>query len=154
MRSGETAPRASHAPTSPVLSAGMILRHASTTLPQLGRYAIVSALALALDFAVFLALNDTFGYPTLAGVIGYSVGIGLHFLLSRRFVFAAGRSPKAAHRLFGEFVASGLVGLAVTAAVIALATGTFGLAPIAAKVLAAGASFLGVFLIRRTIVFA
>jgi len=123
-------------------------------LPQLGRYAIVSALALALDFAVFLALNDIFAHPTLAGVIGYAAGIGLHFLLSRRFVFAAGRSPKAAQRLFGEFVASGLVGLAVTAAVIALATGAFGLAPIAAKVLAAGASFLGVFLIRRTIVFA
>jgi hypothetical protein len=38
--------------------------------------------------------------------------------------------------------------------VIAVATVEFGLAPIYAKLLAAGASFIGVFLIRRTVVFA
>jgi len=73
--------------------------------PQLSRYAAVSALALGLDFAVFLALNSAIG------------------------------------------------GLALTAAVIAVATG-MGVSPILAKVMAAGASFLGVYAIRRTIVFA
>jgi putative flippase GtrA len=134
-------------------SAEPLLQHALAVAPQFGRYALVSALALALDFAVFLALNDTIGHATLSGVIGYGAGIILHFLLSKRFVFEP-TSGKAAHRLFAEFVASGLVGLAVTAGIIALATGTFGLAPIVAKVLAAAGSFIGVFLIRRTVVFA
>ena len=123
-------------------------------LPQLSRYAIVSAMALALDFAVFLSLNAAFGHPTLAGVIGYGCGIVLHYFLSRHFVFNAMRSKKSAHRLFTEFVASGLIGLAVTAVVIAVATGPLGLSPIIAKILAAGGSFIGVFLIRRTVVFA
>jgi putative flippase GtrA len=130
-----------------------LFRRASAIVPQLSRYAVVSALALVLDFSVFLALNGTIGHATLSGVIGYGAGIVLHFVLSRRFVFHA-RTEKAAHRLFAEFIGSGLVGLAVTAGVIALATGVLGFSPITAKVLAAGASFIGVFLIRRTVVFA
>jgi putative flippase GtrA len=129
-----------------------LLRH--EMLPQLARYILVSGVALVLDFTVFLALNSSIGHATISGVVGYAAGIVLHYLLSRYFVFGASQTPKAAHRLFAEFVASGIVGLAVTAAVIALATGSFGLAPIAAKALAVGASFVGVFLIRRTIVFA
>ncbi len=123
-------------------------------LPQLSRYAIVSVLALAADFSVFLGFNATFGLPTLAGVIGYSCGIVLHYFLSRNFVFNAMHSHKSAHRLFSEFVASGLIGLTATAAVIALAITYLGLSAISAKILAVGASFVGVFLIRRTIVFA
>jgi putative flippase GtrA len=123
-------------------------------VPQLSRYTIVSVLAFALDFAVFLALNGLFGYPTVAGVAGYSCGIVLHYFLSRHFVFFAARSQKSMHRLFTEFVASGLIGLAVTAGVIALATGRLGISAITAKIVAVVASFVGVFLIRRTIVFA
>jgi putative flippase GtrA len=121
--------------------------------PQLSRYAAVSALALGLDFGVFLALNGAIGHPTLAGVVGYACGIVLHYQLSRRFVFATAASAKSARRRFGEFVASGLIGVAVTAAVIAAATG-MGTSPILAKAMAAGASFIGVYAIRRAIVFA
>ncbi len=121
---------------------------------QLSRYAAVSALALALDFGVFLGLNAIIAAPTLAGVVGYGCGIILHYHLSRRFVFDIAGSTKSAQRLFSEFAASGVIGLAVTAGVIAAATGLFGLAPIAAKACAAVASFVSVFIIRRTIVFA
>src|ERR1700704_3672639 len=64
--------------------------------PQLSRYAAVSALALGLDFGVFLALNGAMGHPTLAGVVGYACGIVLHYQLSRRFVFANAASAKSA----------------------------------------------------------
>jgi putative flippase GtrA len=122
-------------------------------LPQLLRYSLVSGLALAVGFAAFMALNGAIGHPTLSGVIGYGAGIVLHYFISRRFVFDA-RGVKAAHRLFVELAARGIVRLLATAAVIAVATAEFGLAPIYAKLLAAGASFIGVFLIRRTVVFA
>lgn len=122
-------------------------------VPQLSRYALVSALALGLDFSVFLALNSAIGHATISGVVGYACGIVLHYQLSRLFVFAPAASEKSAHRRFVEFIASGLVGLAVTAVVIAAGTG-LGLSPIVAKVMAAGASFLGVYAIRRTVVFA
>jgi putative flippase GtrA len=123
-------------------------------IEQISRYAFVSGLALGLDFGVFLALNGLIALPTLSGVVGYCCGIVLHYHLSKRFVFDTTRSQKSTQRLFSEFVASGVIGLAVTAGVIAVATGAFGLEPIVAKALAAMASFIGVFTIRRMVVFA
>ncbi len=123
-------------------------------VPQLGRYTVVSAAALALDFAVFLGLMDAGVGPTPAGVLGYAVGLALHYALSARFVFDTDRAGQPAARLFGEFVLSGIAGIAITAAVIAAATGLAGLPAIVAKALAVGASFLAVFLLRRQIVFA
>jgi len=51
-------------------------------LPQFSRYTLVSALALVLDFTVYLlfAAGGTTG--ALAGAIGYACGLALHYLLS------------------------------------------------------------------------
>jgi len=122
-------------------------------LPQLSRYSLVSALALALDFTVYLALMKLAMDPPLAGAIGYALGTGLHYLLSTRFVFDARATDKVQARLFGEFALSGLAGMGITALVIALATEAVGLAALPAKVLAAGASFIIVFGLRRAVVF-
>ena len=123
--------------------------------PQLSRYAVVSLVALALDFAVFLALTSASSLrPSLAGVAGYAAGMSLHYLLSIAFVFDARATDKHHARLFGEFALTGVGGMGVTALVIAVATGIGGLAPLAGKVLAAGASFIVVFALRRMVVFA
>ncbi len=146
-------PTRSGAGTNPAGFAAHSLAALRAIAPQFSRYAAVSAFALGLDFAVFLALNSAIGHPTLSGVAGYACGIVLHYELSRQFVFATSASAKSEHRRFVEFIASGLVGLVVTAAVIAAATG-MGASPILAKVMAAGASFVGVYAIRRAVVFA
>ena len=91
-------------------------------VPQLSRYTLVSALALVLDFTVYLALTTRRMSPPLAGAIGYALGIALHYLLSARFVFDARATDKVQARLFGEFALSGLAGMGITALVIALAT--------------------------------
>lgn len=122
---------------------------------QLVRYACVSALALALDISVFvLARHGDFMSPPLAGALGYAMGLLLHYVLSVRFVFDAAAPLKARRRLFAEFVASGLLGVFITWSIIHIATGGFGLGAGAAKVLAIAISFLGVFIVRRTIIFA
>ena len=122
-------------------------------LPQLSRYSAASGLALALDFAVYLMLIAGDMKPVLAGVIGYSAGLALHFLLSIRFVFDAAGSSKAQTRLFGEFALSGLAGIATTAIVITLATDLAGMPGLPAKVLAAATSFVFVYWVRCTMVF-
>jgi putative flippase GtrA len=122
--------------------------------PQLSRYALVSLAALVLDFSLYLALTSGGMKPVLAGVIGYAAGTVLHYVLSARFVFDAAATDKVQARLFGEFALSGLVGIGITALVIALATGAAGLPALPAKVLAAAASFLLVFALRRNFVFA
>ena len=124
-------------------------------IPQLSRYTIVSALALGLDFATLLALTGGFGLrASLAGVIGYAVGLVLHFALSTRFVFNTSAAQKSRARLFMEFAATGVVGLAITGGVLWLATDIAGIPTVLAKAAAVAISFAAVFALRRTVVFA
>lgn len=122
-------------------------------LTQLSRYSAASALALALDFSTYLLLTAGDMKPVLAGVIGYGAGLALHFILSSRFVFAAANSGKTQARLLGEFALSGLAGIEVTAIVMTVATEAAGLSGLAAKVLAAGTSFVLVYWLRCTFIF-
>ena len=101
---------------------GSIVGRVSGIVPQLSRYSVASALALALDFAVYLTLTTSAVSPPVAGVVGYALGTALHFLLSTRFVFDARATDKLHARLLGEFALSGIAGIGITALVIALAT--------------------------------
>lgn len=121
---------------------------------QLSRYTVVSALALLLDFAVYLSLEDAGMRAAAAGVAGYVAGMVLHFSLSTRYVFKKQARGKTEARRFAEFLMSGLVGIVLTAAVIELATAHLDLAPLYAKLAAVVLSFLTVFLLRRSVVFA
>ncbi|HET6927379.1 MAG TPA: GtrA family protein [Hyphomicrobiaceae bacterium] len=49
----------------------------------------MSVAALALDFALYLALTKPGLWLVLAGMLGYAAGTGLHYLLCVRFVFDA-----------------------------------------------------------------
>ena len=119
---------------------------------QFPRYIIVSAAALTVDFAVFIALTAAGTLVTVAGVVGYCAGLVLHFALSRRFVFANPRRKSTSHLITG-FIISGLAGLVITAAVIAVAHDGFGAPPIVAKGLAVATSFIAVYMLRRKVVF-
>jgi len=123
-------------------------------LSQLLRYFTVSALALGFDFATFLMLTAGAMKPVAAGVLAYAAGLALHFLLSSRFVFNAFASGKPQLRLFAEFAVTGLAGVLATAFVMTVATGVLELPGLPAKVLAAGTSFLLVYWLRCTMVFA
>lgn len=122
-------------------------------LPQIGRYTVVSAGALALDFAVYLVLTSVGWRASLAGVMGYVQGLLLHFSLSTRFVFKT-HCRKSQMRLFIEFAMSGLVGVGLTAFTIAVATEVLHLGVLAAKLAAVVVSYFAVFFLRRTVVFA
>jgi putative flippase GtrA len=122
-------------------------------MPQLSRYVLASAMALATDFGSYVALVHGFGLaPAAAGAIGYSLGLWLHFNLSTRFVFE-GATTKTASRLLAEFIASGLVGLLLTILMIWVCVTLAGLPPVAAKLAAIAASFLAVYALRRQLVF-
>ena len=121
---------------------------------QAGRYGLVSVVALACDFVVFLALTKAGAWPALAGAAGYVLGLALHFLLSTLFVFDTAAARKSIQRLFAEFAASGGVGLIMTAGIISVMTGRMHAGPATAKLTAVLVSFAIVFLLRRTVVFA
>jgi putative flippase GtrA len=126
----------------------------SRLAPQLSLYTLASAAALGLDVAVYMALAALSSPAALAGAAGYTMGVVANYLLCVRFVFDAASAGKSSARLFSEFVASGMVGLAVTAAVLFIAADVAGAPLLVAKGAAVGASFAIVFLVRRGFVFA
>lgn len=137
-----------------IVEAPFVATGRTRMLPQLSRYSGVSVIALTIDFGVYVALVRFAVNVPVAGVVGYAVGMLTHYLLSSAFVFDIARSQKTARRRLVEFAASGLLGLMLTAAVIASLTDYFAASPISAKAVAVVVSFLAVFLVRRWIVFA
>jgi putative flippase GtrA len=123
-------------------------------LPQFSHYTLVSALALVLDFAIYLLLAAGEMKVALAGALGYACGLALHYVLSVRYVFDAHAAHKGQSRLFAEFAVSGLAGMAITALVIAAAVEAGAMPLLPAKALAVGVSFLVVSVLRRSVVFA
>lgn len=123
-------------------------------MPELSYYTIVSAIALGVDLAVFSGLTMAGSRARWAGVIGYGVGLIVHYILSTRFVFETRGSTKTTLRRFVEFVISGVVGLVITWAIIALAVDVMHLPALVGKIAAVGVAFVVVFLLRRGIVFA
>ena len=119
------------------------------------RYIAVSVAALALDTGCYLALIAAAMAPAAAAALGYALGVAAHWWGSSRQVFVAAlAAPGAARRRQQAlFVASALMGLAVTVAVVALAT-RLGLGPRPAKALAVVASCAGTWAARSRWVFA
>lgn len=121
---------------------------------RLLRYGCASVAALAVDMGVFLLLLAVLMPAALASALGYSAGIVTHWLFSSRTVFTetvAERGP-ARTRQKALFVASALIGLALTIAIVG-AGDTAGIDPRLAKLAAIGVSFVATWLLRSRIVF-
>lgn len=126
------------------------LRHAAPS-----RYLAASVVALGFDMGSFLVLLAVGLAAAPASALSYSLGILVHWFISSRAVFVAGvaeRGP-ARTRQKALFVASALVGLALTAGIVGLGS-ALGLDPRLAKIVAVGVSFAATWLLRARIVFA
>lgn len=118
------------------------------------RYIMASALALAADLSLFMALLELGLQPVPASMAGYCGGLVIHWIVSSRLVFAeqAVRGPQRT-RQKALFVISTLIGLALTSLIVG--TGShFGLDPRLAKLIAVAVSFQTTYLLRRSVVFA
>jgi nicotinate-nucleotide adenylyltransferase len=120
---------------------------------RLLRYTGVNLVSLAVDYTVFFALLYAYAGPVVASTLGYAVAFALNYRLSRRFVFAGDGAHKGERRLFTEFMASGLFGLVLTAAVTGGAVHLLGTTPTIAKTAAVFISFVALYIIRSRLVF-
>jgi putative flippase GtrA len=120
----------------------------------LARYLLASIGALAVDLGCFLALLTAAVPAALASAAGYSLGIAAHWWMSSRAVFADGVAARGPERTRQKalFVASALIGLALTTGIVGLGA-LAGMDPRAAKLAAIAASFAATWLMRRRIVF-
>jgi putative flippase GtrA len=120
----------------------------------LARYLLASIGALAVDLGCFLALLTAAVPAALASAAGYSLGIAAHWWMSSRAVFADGVAARGPERTRQKalFVASALIGLALTTGIVGLGA-LAGMDPRAAKLAAIAASFAATWVMRRRIVF-
>jgi putative flippase GtrA len=122
-------------------------------LLEVGGYAAVSLIALAVDTAVLYAFVNGAGWNYLAASVpSFAAGASVAYLLSIRWVFRFRQLPNRSLE-FASFVALGLAGLLVNAAALSVAIGAAGLGLITAKVLAAGCTFATNFTLRRQLLF-
>lgn len=118
------------------------------------RYIMASALALAADLSLFMALLKIGIHAIPASMAGYCGGLIVHWIISSRLVFAnqALRGPQRT-RQKALFAISTLIGLAITSLIVG--TGShFGFDPRLAKLVAVAVSFQTTYMLRRSVVFA
>jgi putative flippase GtrA len=116
-------------------------------------YAAASACALIVDMAVLWGLVGYFSWNYLAAATtSFLIGAVVAYELSIRLAFKQHRLHDRRAELL-SFVAIGIVGLAVNAAVIFIAVRYFGLHYLIAKCVAAGFTFMCNFIARRQILF-
>jgi len=81
-------------------------------------------------------------------------GLLVHYALSARWVFPDAAGTRRTAPTFVKFAATGLIGLATTAAIIDVLTRNHVAGAFLAKAAAVVSAYLIVFLLRRTFVFA
>jgi putative flippase GtrA len=117
------------------------------------RYTGVNLASTAVDYAFFLTLTHFFGMPIMQSIIAYSVALMVNFTLTRTYVFVGDMSHKSEHRVFVEFVGTGLIGLVLTAAVVWFTIHVLGLSPVDAKTISVLICFVVLYFVRSRIVF-
>ena len=120
---------------------------------QGARYLLASLLALGCDLLAYTVLLRL-GLPApVAGGLGYGGGILVHYSLSTSWVFPDRNGQRRAMPTMAKFAGTGVFGLVMTAGIIAALTGSGLCGAYMAKVIAVGATYVAVFLLRRAYVF-
>ena len=119
---------------------------------EFATYTAASAIALALDYAVYWLLAGRLGIGPAAAV-GYAVGLVLAYVLMSFGVFAHRARTRRRRSQAALFLVSGLIGLALTYVTATLVSRLTGGNLHAAKLTAVATSFVTVYLFRKFVVF-
>ena len=125
----------------------------SPKIDRLVRYTGVNLSSTVVDYTFFLTLTHIFGMPILQSALAYLVAVLINFTLTKNFVFLGDMSHKSEHRLFMEFVGTGMLGLVLTAAVIWFAIHVMALTPFVAKTISILICFVVLYFVRSRLVF-
>jgi putative flippase GtrA len=124
-----------------------------SVIAELLGYAAVSVVALCADVLLLQFLVEQAGWHYQpASALAFVAGASIAYLISVRFVF---RSRRLSNRTleFSVFVALGMVGLVVNAAVLFVEVSLLGVSLLPAKLVAAVCTFGANFTLRRSYLF-
>ena len=122
---------------------------------MLPRYFLASLLSLAIDYGIYLLLVKFAGglSPTEAAAPAYIAGAVVHYFVSRRFVFPEGWLHRHQMGEFALFILSGLLGAALTSAVVWAVSSIPGTGIHWPKIAAVTVSFTVTYIVRKYLVF-
>jgi putative flippase GtrA len=132
-----------------------IKRRAVVISPKARRFVRNTGVNLAwtvFDFAFILTLTQMFGLPMLQTIIAYTAAMLVNFKLQKSFAFVGRVSPESEHRVFMQFVGTGMIGLASTAGVIWFSLNIMSSFPVVAKTIVAFICFAVLYGARNRLV--
>ncbi len=125
----------------------------SSVAGEFARYFTAGIIALAVDFSIYVALTEFARWHyLLSGGVAFCAGLGTVYFFSISWVFRSRRIRRRAQE-FGIFVAIGIVGLALTTAILYALTDLVGLDYRLSKIVSAGLVFLFNFGSRKVFLF-
>lgn len=130
----------------------LLARLSQPFIVDLMRYGLVSIAALVCDYALLILLTVGGLHYLLAAAVSFSVGIGVAYVLSVRFVFADRRDPSRLREALG-FFAVGFAGLLLTQLLLFVFVSGLSIDVAVAKIPTTGCAFIFNFLVRRGLVF-
>ncbi len=134
----------------------MLIDRHSGELLQFAGYVAVSGCALCVDVSIYWVLLRIAHYAFIAAAGGYVFGVLAHYIMSSRIIFRHRFDKRGVVEeapTLAKFFAAGASGLVVTAIVVGVLADMMGFHPMFAKIIAAGCSFVVVFLSLRLFVF-
>lgn len=123
----------------------------SKLIKQFWRYFISAGIGYLFDFGTLILLTEVFSVNyLLSAIIGFTVGLVVVFVISRRFVFGDSRLQSKSLE-FGLFAVIGIGGLGILAALMWLLTDLAHINYIVSKVIATTIVYAWNFFVRRAL---
>lgn len=122
-------------------------------LSRLLRYTGVNLLSTCVDYVIFVPMTHEFGNPVVQAIIAYSVALLINYVLTKKYVFPAHSSHKSELRLMTEFLATGVLGLVLTAVVAGITISDLRMPPVEGKTIAVLVCFVVLYFVRSRLVF-
>jgi len=107
---------------------------ASATAVKFGRFLLVGGLCTGLQYLLLIGLVKQMGFsPTISSTVGYLASSGVNYWLSHRFTYASASLHRTA---MPRFLAVGLCGMILNAAIMYLCSNWLGVNYLLAQVAA------------------
>ena len=131
----------------------LVRDRADSTIIQIIRYGVTSAVGLGVDFAVLYVLTELAGVHYLLSAVGaYMVGLVVNYAMSVLWVFAVRRLASRTLEL-GVFVSIGIAGMGLNELLLWLLASVIGIHYILARAVSAVVGFVWKFFVRKMVLF-
>ncbi|MGM9551287.1 MAG: GtrA family protein [Clostridia bacterium] len=123
------------------------------TFLQFFRYAFVGAIATIADWAVFYIASTVGVFYMISGVLAFTLGLLVNFLLSKKFVFSGEGTRHSVKEEFAVYAIVGLIGLCLTEIIIYVLTEKVKMYFMIPKIIATGVVFVWNFAARKAVLY-